>query len=128
MISEMITLDADSELFLEKTLEDIDFTDQTLGILLDNLQKNHRLIERDELLDHLSELEWQFAQVLTSLLNHEGNFSIEGIPSLKEKLLAIRENSLKRQKIAESLSPSKTDENSSTMVSSDEISELLKAF
>ena len=128
MIRDTITLDADPELFMEKTLDDIKFADQTLNLLLEYLRENNRLIERDELLDQLAELEWQFSQVLSDLLNHEGNFSVLQIPALILRLNTFLGNSQERRRAAGSLSPAGDSQNSEPIVSSDELAELLKAF
>ena len=128
MIRDTLTLDAVSELFLEKTLDDIFFTDQILGVLLGNLEENYHLIERAEILEHFSELEWQFNRLLQSLLAHDGGISIREIPAAKEKILACRNNSLQRQAAAEKLSPAENSQPHSPIVSSDEINELLKAL
>ena len=128
MIRDIITLDGDPELFLEKTLDDIYFADHTLKILLEYLQENHYLIERVELLEYLSELEWQFSQILQQLLEHNGNFSIREIPSVREKLSACRNNSRERQRTAESLRPAGNSQSGEPVVSSDELTELLKAL
>jgi len=128
MIRDSITLDADPELFLEKTLDDIDFADHTLRILLEYLQENHYLIEWAELLEHLSGVEWQFSQVLQELLNHDGRISVREIPSIKEKISACRNSSLERQRTTEGLSPAGSSQSGEPVVSSDELTELLKAF
>ena len=127
MIHDTITLDADPELFLEKTLDDICFTDLTLRLLLETLEKNHHLIEREELLEQHSNAERHFSQVLQEMLEHEGNFSLEEIPSIREKIVAFQAGSLKRRKTAERLHPAEDNMNN-IYVSSDEITELLKAF
>ena len=128
LIRDTITLDADPEIFLEKTLDDICFTDHTLKVLLEYLQENNRLIDREELLDHLCEVERHFAQVIQDLLNHEGNLLIQEIPSIREKLIAIRSTSLERRKIAGNLDSLESNTTGSPIVSSDELTELLKAF
>ena len=129
MIRDTITLDADPELFLEKTLDDISFTGQILKILLDYLLENNRLIEREELLDHFSEVEKQFSQAIQDLLSHEGSISIQEISPVREKLIALRSASLERRKTAENLGSLESDTSSgSPIVSSDELTELLKAF
>jgi len=128
MIRDTITLDVDPELFLEKILDDICSTDNALRVLLGYLEENNRLFEREELLEQFSEAEWQFSQVLTELLGHSGNISIQEIPQEKEKILAFRTNSVERRKTAESLSPGGELIPGSPIVSSDEITELLKAF
>ena len=128
MIRDTITLDADPGIFLEKLLDDIYFTDHSLRILLEYLQENNRLIEREELLEHLSELEWQFSQVLQDLLSHEGNISIREIPTIREKLNYLRTNSLERRKTAEDLCSIGDSPRAEPLVSSEELTELLKAF
>ena len=128
MIRDIIILDADPELFLEKTLDDIYFADQTLRTLLGFMLENNQLIEREELLEHLSEAESQFSQVIEDLLRHEGNISVREIPSIREKLIAFRNSSLERRKTTENLSPAEGSLGGSPIVSSDELTELLKAF
>ena len=128
MIRDTITLDADPGLFLEKILDDICFTDQILRTLLAYLQQNERLTTRDEFLEHFSELEWQFSQVIGELLNHDGNISIREIPSVQEKLIAFRNSSQDRRQTAEKLSLYNNYKEGDPVVSSDEITELLKAF
>jgi len=127
MIRDTITLDADPDLFLGKTLDDISFADSTFGILLESLEQNNHLIEREGLLEQLAHAERLYSQVLQELLENSGNFSVRDIPSIREKIIAFQANSLKRRKTAERLHP--FDENIGNIyVSSDEISELLKAF
>ena len=128
MIQDIITLDADPDFFLEKTLEDIYFTDHILRILLDCLEENQFLIERLELLEQLSDLELRYSRVLQSLLDHEGNISIRYIPSIGEKIIACRDNSLERQNAIGKLSPAGGSQSASPIVSSEELTELLKAF
>ena len=128
MIRDTITLDADPELFLEKTLDDISFTDHSLRILLDYLMESSRLIEREELLDQFSEVEKHFAHALQEFLIHEGSFSIQEISSIKEKLIVLRNSSLERRKKAESLGSPESNTSGNPIVSSDELTELLKAF
>ena len=114
--------------FLEKTLDDIYFTDHILRILLDCLEENHFLIERVEVLEHLFELELQFSCVLQNLLEHDGNISVRAIPSISEKITACRDSSLERQRAIGKLNPVGTSQSASPIVSSDELTELLKAF
>jgi len=128
MIRDIITLDADPELFLEKTLDDVYFIDQTLKTLLADLERNNHLIERDELLEQLSNAEEQFSQVLKDLSEHEGNFSIRELPSLAEKLTAFLSCSLERRKTADGLHPEENQPENVVYVGSDELAELLKAF
>jgi hypothetical protein len=127
MIRDLLALDTDPDLFLEKTIDDIDFIDHVLEILLRNLAENKRLLERDKAFDDLSGLEWQFSQTLSEFLNNPGNISAR-FPSLEEKITLLRNHSLERRKTMDAsrgLSESSVTE---PVVSSVELSELLKDF
>ena len=128
MIQDAITLDADPEMFLEKVLDDIDFIDQTLRILLDYLRENDRLISRDGFLKYLSEAESRFERFLGDFLRHEGNISIREIPTISEKLLALQNGSMERQNTIDSMGNNKNPETDNPVVTKDELAELLKAF
>ncbi|MDR1285981.1 MAG: hypothetical protein LBK08_00075, partial [Treponema sp.] len=69
IIRDMLLLDTDPDLFLEKALEDVSFIDKTLAILLDQLLDNSRFIERTEQFHNLAETERIFADVLSGLIN-----------------------------------------------------------
>lgn len=127
IIHDTIILGADPELFLEKTLDDIFFTDDILRTLLENLNVNERFIERSEIFELLFETEMHFSQVIQELLSHEG-ISIQKIPKIQEKLLFFRNSSLERQNFIKDKISSAGNINSAPMVSSDELGELLKAF
>lgn len=99
MIRDLLLLETDTELFLKKTLEDIDFIDTTLATLLKNLSENAYLIERDEQFDNLSEIEWQFSQVLSLFLNGSGNISATLFPSFRERIVFLSNQSLSRKRI-----------------------------
>ena len=124
LIRDIITLDASPELFLEKTLDDIYFIDHTLRILLEHLADSRHLFERDEFFDQLSGTEKHFSQVLEDFINHDGNLSIQEIPSLKEKLDIFRQTSLERQKQIRKLISVVEEDNSDSA----ELTELLKAL
>ena len=128
MIRDIITLDADPELFLEKILDDVCFADHTLRILLGYLEESQRLIALDELLEQLSEAEWQFSMVLKELLDHDGNISVRENPLITEKLTAFRNSSMERRRTAGNLGSAGDNIPVSPIVSSDELTELLKAL
>ena len=122
-------LDMDPEIFLDKTLEDIDFFDKTLELLLQRILENQWSINRKELLHHLSELDWQFSQVLQEILDGSGSISIKKIPSLKEKMTILRKKSLDRRNTAETTGAAVTGDNpEEPVISSNELNELLKDF
>ena len=128
MIRDIVTLDADPELFLDKVLDDIRFADGALGVLLGYLEDNQRLIGLDELLEHFSEAEWRFSAVLKDILDHNGNFSVRDNPLISEKLNVYRNSSMERRRIADNLNSQGDGFQGSPIVSSDELTELLKAL
>jgi len=128
LIKDTLTLSMDPELFLNKTLEDIDFVHQTLEIALKKVQENHQRIDRETLLDHLSEIEQQFSAVLSDFLNGSGNISVEGIPALQTKLSILQKTSLRRRETVEALSAAMGKHPKEPVVSSDEFNELLKGY
>jgi hypothetical protein len=128
MIQDLLVLDTDPDLFLEKTIEDIDFINKTLDALLENLIENKRLLERDAEFDNLSDLEWQFTQVLGDFLDNSGNISAAQFPMLKGKITMLRKRSQERQKAIENTRTQAEPSLSEPVVSSLELSELLKDF
>jgi hypothetical protein len=126
MIRDSLTLDADPELFLEKTVEDIDFIDAVLGTLLESLTQNNRLIERNIQYENLSEMEWQFSRILADLLNGSGNISAANFPMIREKIGIIEKHILERNKTIDSARSQGDKSHMESVVSSDELNELLK--
>jgi hypothetical protein len=128
MIRDLLILDTDPDLFLEKTIGDIDFIDKTLEALLGNLIENKRLLERDAEFDNLADLEWQFTQVLSDFLDSSGNISAAQFPILKGKITVLRKRSQERQRAMENSRNQAEPLLSEPVVSSLELSELLKEF
>ena len=79
MIHNLLLLDADPDLFLEKTLEDADFISHTLDALLGQLAVSTRYIDRKEQFHNLAETENAFSGILTALQNGNGAIS-ESVP------------------------------------------------
>jgi len=128
MIRDILTLDTDPELFFDKTIEDIEFIDRTLNTLLLALLENNCFIEQNELFCHLSELEWQFEQILSEILSGSGGISAGEFPAVRDKLTIFRMNSLERRKSADTTGAATGNKSEESLVSSDELDELLKAF
>ena len=128
LIQDTLILNMDPGLFFTKTLDDINFIDQILGTLLKKLQENQQRIDREGLLDHLSEIEWQFAKVLSEILNGSGSFSLVEIPALQDRISILRKASLDRRKTVETLSNAMEEYPEEQVISSYELNELLKDF
>jgi len=128
MVRDVLLLNSDPDLFLDKTIDDLDFTGRTLDLLLKHLVENRRLIERDEQLHNLMGAEEQYYSVLGELLNDAGAVPAAISPVQRDTVLLLQRQSQERQHtILDAFTP---DENASLapMVSSDEMSELLRDF
>ncbi|MDR2534647.1 MAG: hypothetical protein LBD29_01280 [Treponema sp.] len=128
MIQDLLLLEADPELFLKKTMDDIDFIDDALGMLLDDLIENIHLIERNELFDHLSVIEEEFAGVLGLFLNGNGTISAVRFPALREKIVFLRTHSLTRKQTIDNSRKQTEGVIMEPLVSSAELNELLKEY
>jgi hypothetical protein len=127
-IRDLLILDTDPELFLEKTMDDIAFVDHTLDMLLGNLMANERLLDRNETFVNLADLESQFTQVLAVLQNGSGNISALNFPLIREKIRILQSRSQERQK---TIGENREQEEETILegaVSSDELNELLRDF
>jgi hypothetical protein len=127
LIQDLLALDGDPGLFLEKTIEDIDFIDIALETLLDNLGKNNRLIEREVQYENLSDMEWQFSRVLSELQDGSGGISAANFPMLREKIDLLKKRGLDRNKTIETFKLQMNRVPIESVVSFDELNELLKA-
>ncbi|MCL2832335.1 MAG: hypothetical protein FWD78_04120 [Treponema sp.] len=128
LIRDTLTLDMDPEIFFTKSIDDIEFIDQILGLLLKKLREKSQLIDREELFNNLSDLEWQFSRVLSDILSGAGSISAVKNPEIKEKILLLRKNSLERRETAEAIGETTTENPKEPVLSTDELNELLKEF
>lgn len=125
MIHDTLILDTDAELFLVKTLDDLDFIDTGLSTILLNLQENSKLIERVEQFYNLAETEQQFCEVLHVLGRGEGNISAIQYPELRERITPLTNHSKERQNSIEGLIVDSKQQILEPVVSRDEMQELL---
>jgi hypothetical protein len=128
MIRDLLNLDTDPEMFLEKTLEDMSFIDQMMENLMNDLSKNLKLIERNEIIKHLSDLEWNFSTVLSIFLTGDGNISGKAFPQAGERVQKIMARSEDRGKKLRDMEAAMEKRSGEPLVSSDELNELLKEF
>ncbi|MDR2095805.1 MAG: hypothetical protein LBP76_09860 [Treponema sp.] len=128
LLRDILSLETDPEIFLEKTVDDIYFISRTLDILLNILNKNKHLIERDTQFDNLSELEWQFCQVLSGFLSGTGIIAGSISDQYRDTIVQVRGQSQKRQEIIGDSIGKGSMMSGEPLVSYDELSELLKDF
>jgi ElaB/YqjD/DUF883 family membrane-anchored ribosome-binding protein len=125
MIQDLLILDTDADLFLNKTLEDIDFINAGLASLLGNLKENFRLLDRDEQFHNLLNTERQFCEVLSEMDQGEGNISGIQYPELRERVEFLLNRSRERQHAIEDLIVEAKQLNLEPVVGYDELHELL---
>jgi hypothetical protein len=128
MLQDILALDIPANLFLDKSIDDMEFIDKTLEVLIKALSEDTYIKERDEQLDNFSETEWQFSQVLVRFLSASTVLSAGHHPVLKDKISALRSQSAIRRKIADNSKSRKEGVETIPIVSSDEMSELLKGL
>jgi hypothetical protein len=128
MIRDSFVLDTDPDLFLERTINDIEFIDYTLESLLKNLLKNNRLLERHEAFENIFDLEWEFSRALEEFLNGSGNISAAQFPIYGEKIRLLQNRSQDRRESIDGKRGNIETGTTGNAVSSDELSELLKDF
>ncbi|MDR2447121.1 MAG: hypothetical protein LBD58_07525 [Treponema sp.] len=128
MLQDILALDIPANLFLDKSIDDMEFIDKTLEVLIKILSEDTYIMERDEQLDNFSEAEWQFSQILVRFLGVSSTPSGGQYSVLKDKLSALRNKSVIRRKIADDSKSKKEGVETIPIVSSDEMSELLKGL
>jgi hypothetical protein len=127
MVSHLLLLDADPDLFLEKTLEDLDFISRTLNLLLDKLSKNKQLISREEQFHNLYETIEIFSDTLSRLLRGSACFSIQKYPLIEEAIRSLSTMSNTQLHVIDGIMTEMGVNNvDPRVVSADELAELLK--
>ncbi|MDR2150289.1 MAG: hypothetical protein LBO67_05640 [Spirochaetaceae bacterium] len=128
IIRDLCILNTAPEFFLSKTLSDLDFIDQTLGLLLTRLIGNIHLINRSEHLDNFSAVEKEYWNVLTAFMDGSGTVCAALIPDSKNKITALQDNSRLRSKAINEAYQTQTnrEEDGNALVSSEEYNALLK--
>jgi hypothetical protein len=96
---DMLLLDADPDIFLEKTLEDLDFIAAKLSLLQETIALNRQLISRNEQFHNLEETYERFFDLLNDMLHGTGCFSVKNYPMIKEQINALSAHCLNQQKL-----------------------------
>ncbi|MDR0709973.1 MAG: hypothetical protein LBF77_07900 [Spirochaetaceae bacterium] len=129
VIRDMLLLDADPDFFLKKTLDDLEFIDSTLSVLLDSLNNNKKYVEREEQFYNLLETERSLSEVLKTITSGDGTVSVDKFPEIEDRITLIRNRSLSRRKVIEGVPfEAAATTPREPWVSRDELSELLKGM
>ncbi|MCL2066661.1 MAG: hypothetical protein FWG99_04270 [Treponema sp.] len=126
MVRDLLRLDTDTNLFLHKSMDDLEFIGSSLEILTEKLLANTKFIDREGESDNLCDAEWQFNRLLTEFAGDSSPFSAARFPEIEKDILKLKaESSRRRRLIDETSTPSELSE-SGPAVSRAELSELLK--
>jgi hypothetical protein len=127
LLQDIFVLEADSALFFNKALDELDFINNTLDALLKDFLENNKLIERSERLRDLLETEWRFTSVLNYLISGQGSLVDDFYPRLVPKLKSLLGDCTQRRSVIEKeKADSEKNPVDERLVSSLELSELLK--
>lgn len=126
MIHDLLRLDPDSGLFLEKTVADLEFINAALESLTKNLMGNTMLLDRELEFDNLSDIEWRYSQLLTEFMGDSSPFPVEQFPEIRDRILPLRNNSAVRKKAVDEIAGPAELAQAEPVVSSLELSKLLQ--
>jgi hypothetical protein len=106
MIRDLLRLDTDTELFLRQTMGDLEFISSVLDVLTEKFIANIKFLDHEIEADNLSDIEWQFSQILNEISNSSSPFCAANFPETQNWVDKFRKDSGKRQKqINESIVP-----------------------
>ena len=98
MIKDILRLNPSPQLYLEKTLSDLEFIDGILEMLVDTLIKNDEKYNGNGEFEYLSDTEWQFSQLLTEFSLESSPFSVNAFPETAKVVTLLRGNGNVRRK------------------------------
>ena len=96
MVKDTLRLNPPSELFMEKSIDDMVFIDRILSQLEKSLINSYRP-ENDDF-DSVLDTEWQFSQILTEFSLDSCPFAIKNFPEINEKIKTLGQTSILRRK------------------------------
>jgi hypothetical protein len=126
MIADLLLLDADEELFLSKTAEDVDFIGTTIDLVLESLLENRQIIDWDAQMHNLADTARRYAALLESMTNGQAAFTVKRYPVMGEMLNALASAGAERMlKIKEDLNGANPTDNDPRFVSVEELTFLV---
>jgi len=106
MIRDLLRLDTDTGLFLRQTMGDLEFISSVLDVLTGKFIASIKFLDREVEADNLSDIEWQFSQLLNEISNSSSPFSAANFPETQNWIDKFRKDCIRRQKqINESIEP-----------------------
>ena len=128
MLGDLLRLDIDAELFLEKSIDDLKFISFVMESLVKKLEANPDFPNRERDVDNMLDAELQFSRLLTKFVGDSGPFSASLSPEIMETLSGLMtQSSLRRETIGKFSVPLE-DYHPESVVSHAELSGLLKGL
>jgi hypothetical protein len=122
----MLMLDADPDMFLERTIDELDFIGAKLALLHKCLEMNERLISKNRQLHNLDETYERFLDLINDMLHGEGCFNADRYPSIRENLSMLASYGADCQRRLKELKAlSNVSVNDARLVGRDELTALL---
>jgi hypothetical protein len=126
MLADMMKLDADPDIFLAKTIDDLDFITEKLNLLQESLSYKEHLISRDTQLHNLDETYERFLDLLNDMAQGTGSFNVINYPYTREQVHELIKRCASAQKqIAELMRNAESGTPDHRLVSTDEMAALL---
>jgi hypothetical protein len=128
MVRDLLRLDTDASLFLEKTLDDLEFTSRIIETLVEQIIANPRLLDRNQELDNLSDLAWQLGQTLSECAAAGSPFQAALFSQAGDRVQRLKEAIAAQKKAIDGIVANPDQSASEPVVSSAELNELLKGL
>jgi hypothetical protein len=125
MIRDTLRLTPPPELFMERCLDDLEFIDRVLELLVHTFVENANPQNGNSEADYISDTEWQFTQLLTEFLLESSPFPAEAFPEAIQKIALFRDSSNARRKTIEEIIPPLEIAQAEPVVTSAELNGLL---
>ena len=102
LLRDTLRLNSPPELFLDKTMDDLDFLDGILDTFTRDLVENENSNQfAAELVDYITDTEWQFSQLLNEFSANSGPLSANVFPQVQEKITVLSVNSNIRRSLVD---------------------------
>jgi len=99
MIRDLLRLDTDPSLFYRQTMEDIEFINSVLDMLIRKFLDNLKFLDREVEADNILDAEWQFSQIINEISGNSSPFLPSYYPEMPAIITKLRTDSLKRKKL-----------------------------
>ena len=126
MLSDLLLLDIDAELFLQKSIDDLKFIGYVLETLTEKLIANPSFPNREREADNILDADWQFNRLLNKFTGESSPFSVALFPELRGHISGLLIDSNSRREAIDKFNTPLKHYQTEAVVSKAELSGLLK--